>query len=101
MLTESKPNFMSNQVIGMRLENDQISFSGNQYLLGQKIKVCPIGSIEFATKDEIYFDSSGCSMTTSGWERQYGTYNLITKELHLTNGIVTGLVQGAFTCHKS
>jgi hypothetical protein len=88
----------------MRVTDDKVYFSGNSMLLGDGIKICRIGSIEFAKKDEMYFDSAGCSMEGKALKRQYGTYNYITKKLNLSNTLENGLVfyiTGAFHCSKT
>ena len=90
--------------IAMRVTDDRVFFSGSSMLQGDNIKICPIGSIEFAKKDEMYFDSSGCSMDDKALKRQYGTYNYITKKLNLSNEFDNGLVgyiQGSFHCSES
>ncbi|MGB8078555.1 MAG: hypothetical protein WCF09_11835 [Gallionella sp.] len=90
--------------IGMSLQNDVINFSGSSLLTGRNIKVCKIGSIEFAQKDEAFFDTSGCTMEGKIGKRTYGTYNFITKKLHISNEDWLGsdlLLQGTFTCKES
>jgi hypothetical protein len=72
---------MENESIGMHLSNDRISLTGNGLQGIDEQKVCRIGSIEFAKKDELFFDSDGCSMKNVSEVRKAGTYNLITRHL--------------------
>lgn len=89
------------QTIAMRIEDNKVYFSGNALLFGDDIKICKIGTIEFAKKDEMYFDTNGCTMKiTQEKHRKWGTYNFITKELHLTNDLENNLNynSGKFIC---
>jgi hypothetical protein len=81
----SSQNFThEKQVIAMRIENNKVYFSGNTLLLGDAIQICKIGMIEFAKKDEMYFDTNGCAMNSKEEKnRKFGTYNFITKVMHL------------------
>ena len=93
-------NIANSQTIGMRIEGDKISLTGNRFQGADEVKVCKIGSIEFAKKDEIYFDTDGCSMTgKNSKSRKYGTFNYITKELNFTQKFDTlEFNQGTFEC---
>ncbi len=94
---------LDREEIGMRIENDSISFSGNLLIGGDQIKLCKIGSIEYARKDELYFDTSGC--TREGKEnisgRTYGTYNYITRKLTLSHQDHKDLTGGSFACQDT
>jgi len=81
-LTVTDSADLTNEEIAMRVTDDKVYFSGNSMLLGDGIKLCPIGSIEFAKKDEMYFDSAGCSMDGKMLTISAdGTYNYITKKI--------------------
>ncbi len=75
---------VDDQKIGMRIFNDRISLTGNSLQGIDEQKVCRIGSIEFAKKDDLFFDSDGCHMKTTSDVRNYGTYNFITRHLSFT-----------------
>ncbi|MGA2549439.1 MAG: hypothetical protein ABSF50_04760 [Burkholderiaceae bacterium] len=89
--------------IGMRIENDRISLSGNVLIGAEQVRVCRIGSIEFAKKDEIFFDTSGCNR--DGKEgltgRIYGTYNYITRKLNVSHQDRKDLSGGSFVCRDA
>jgi len=95
-------NQLNSEVIGMRIEKDKISLSGNGYQSVDELKVCKIGSIEFSKKDVIYFDSDGCSIEGKNTRsRKYGTYNYITKELNFTQQFDIGFFnQGTYQCKE-
>ena len=95
----------TDQVIAMHIDSSKVDFSGNNLLLGNQIKICKIGEIEFSKKDEMYFDNSGCKTVITNPKnetRKYGTYNFITNELTLTNMLQNDLsmVRGTFTCEE-
>jgi len=48
------------ELIATHVKNGAITFSGNGFLLGEKIKLCPEGTLGISS-DTFYFDSSGCS----------------------------------------
>jgi hypothetical protein len=60
----------------MCFSNDKVNFTGNALLLDDNIKVCPIGSIESAKIDEMYFDNSGCSIKGNPEFMQTKVWNL-------------------------
>lgn len=98
-ITAAGSTTSGNQQIAFRLESDKVSFSGNGLLSGDQIGVCEIGSNEFAKKDELFFDTLGC--TTNGknqTSRKYGTYSKLSKLLVFTNEGADGLVYGTFAC---
>ena len=68
----------------MRIYKDRISLTGNSLQGIDDQMVCQIGSIEFARKDELYFDSDGCQRQKTSEVRTYGTYNFITSHLSLS-----------------
>jgi hypothetical protein len=91
------------QIIAMRIENNKVYFSGSTLLLGDAIQICKVGTIEFAKKDEMYFDTNGCTMNVAQEKnRKFGTYNFITKVMHLTNELENelGTNSGKFVCEK-
>jgi hypothetical protein len=71
---------MEDEKIGLRISNDKISLTGNSFQAIDEQRVCRIGSIEFAKKDELFFDSGGCTMRQAD-VRRGGTYNFITRHL--------------------
>ena len=98
-ITAAGSTTSGNQQIAFRLDNDKVSFSGNEFLVGDQIGVCEIGSNEFAKKDELFFDTSGCGTNRKNQEsRKYGTYNKLSKVLVLTNEDSNGLIYGTFAC---
>jgi hypothetical protein len=93
-------NVINSQSIGLRIENDSISLSGNNFQSIEEQKVCKIGTIEFSKKDEIYFDSDGCSMNVKNIkDRKFGTYNYITKQLSFSQNFDVGTFnEGSYIC---
>jgi hypothetical protein len=95
---------LENQTIGMRISQDRISLTGNSFQGIDEQKVCRIGSIEFARKDELFFDSGGCSMKNKSEVRKYGTYNVITRHLSFSEHFApTGMTwsDGNYECSES
>jgi hypothetical protein len=64
------------ELIATHVKNGAITFSGNGFLLGEKIKLCPEGTLGISS-DTFYFDSSGCSGMSKTETRQYGALNII------------------------
>jgi hypothetical protein len=74
------------QKIGMRVQDDKIELTGNGYQVLVATRVCAIGEIAFARKDQIFVDTSGCRMDAKKPEkRDFASYNYLTKELVFTN----------------
>lgn len=89
-----------NEVIAMHTHDGTVTFSGNRFLRGNMLTICP-----GPTEDDIYFDSGGCGdKKTNPEDRQYGTYNRILHTLDLTNTMDQPgpyiLIQGTFQCDK-
>jgi hypothetical protein len=88
------------EMIGVHVRNGMITFSGNDFLLGNNITVCPPGTLGIPV-DTLYFDSSGCSGRSEiGTPRQYGTLNTIIMKLDLTNTGDRLGITGRFHCSK-
>jgi hypothetical protein len=87
------------ELIATHVKNGAITFSGNGFLLGEKIKLCPEGTLGISS-DTFYFDSSGCSGISKTETRQYGTLNIILMQLDLTNTTDRIGVRGHFNCTK-
>jgi hypothetical protein len=92
------------ETIGMHISKDRISLTGSKFLGLENQPVCPIGSIEFAKNDELYFDTDGCQLKGKSDVRQYGTYNFITRHLEISNHLPpTGLTwaEGNYLCAET
>lgn len=78
--------------IGLRIERDKISLTGDWINGLNSLVVCKISSNFISKKDLIYFDTSGCdNIEPSNKEnRKYGTYNILTKQLDYTEPIYSG-----------
>jgi hypothetical protein len=87
------------QLIAVHIKERKITVSGNDFLLGQNIRVCPPGTLG-TPSDELYFDSSGCGSRVETQTRQFGTFNAILMQLDLTNTTDRIGVTGRFTCTK-
>lgn len=95
---------LDDQKIGMRISDDRISLTGNSLQGIDEQKLCRIGSIQFAKKDELFFDTDGCHMKATSEARQYGTYNLISKHLVISNHLPpTGFTwtDGDYECSEA
>jgi hypothetical protein len=90
--------------IAAHLKNGTITFSGNKFLLGENIAICPPGTLGIPA-DSLYFSSDGCGNRPKLPEhRQYGTLNTILLKLDLSNtdwrtDRVLGIT-GEFNCTK-
>jgi hypothetical protein len=90
--------------IAAHIKTGMITFSGNKFLLGEKISICPPGTLGIPA-DSLYFSSDGCSGRAKLPEhRQYGTLNTILLKLDLSNtdwrtDRVLGIT-GEFNCTK-
>ena len=97
----------NNEKIGMRIDSQKVYLSGSNLILGDGVQICKIGKIEFAKKDEMYFDNSGCKMQidlNSMVHRTHGTFNFITKELVVTSNLDThgfNYNTGTYNCIKT
>jgi len=87
-----------NQEIGMRLENDRITFTGNNLISLYSYNVCKIGGS--VTNDEIHFDSNECGSTEKRISRNNGTYNFITKILTIVNVNNGSVFIGDYSCEE-
>jgi hypothetical protein len=83
----------NNQEIAVWLNENQISFFGNQFLSGQNIKLCTEG-------EDIYFDSAGCDGTQDTEIRQAGVFDSVLMTLNLTNTAESIGLNGYFRCRK-
>ena len=90
--------------IAVSIKGSLINFSGNRYIGGESIKICPPGPITKSI-DQPYFDSSSCEtkLSSQSARRTYGTVNKITGTVTITesvneNGVV--FVRGDFKCVK-
>jgi hypothetical protein len=72
------------ELIAVHIKNRKITFSGNDFLSGNDMQLCPAETLGIPA-DTLYFDSDGCSTTTKSETRQYGTLNTILMKLDLTN----------------
>jgi len=75
-------NHFESSLVGLRIENDKITITGNGFHTINEIKVCKINSSNDAKRDKLYFNEGGCA--DDGELRKVkkrGTYNLITKVL--------------------
>jgi hypothetical protein len=79
------------QEIAVHIQGQIISFSGNDLLLGQNIRICKGG-------DDVYFDSDTCEGKVTTNTRQYGTFNRILRRLILTNTTDKIGLTGNFKC---
>jgi hypothetical protein len=71
--------------IAAHIKNGTITFSGNRFLLGENIAICPPKTLGIPA-DSLYFSSDGCgNRATSPEHRQYGTLNTILLKLDLSN----------------
>lgn len=97
----------NNEKIGMRIDSHKVYLSGSSLILGDGVQICKIGTIEFAKKDEMYFDNSVCKMQidlNSTIHRTHGTFNFITKELVVTSNLDThgfNYNTGKYNCIKT
>jgi hypothetical protein len=102
ILREDGVQSVEKQEIAAHVIGELINFSGNALLKGSDIQICR------RSTDDLYFDSQSC---TGGpvdvWrEREYGTLNKITGELHLTNEapprnkLPPLFLEGTFICKK-
>jgi hypothetical protein len=89
------------EIIAVHIKNGTITFSGNDYLLGNDITICPPGTLG-TPSDALFFDSSGCSGRLKDLvaPRQYGTLNKILLKLDLTNTNQQFGTTGRFHCTK-
>jgi hypothetical protein len=87
------------ELIAAHVKNGVITFSGNSFLLGENVRLCPAGTLGIPV-DTLYFDSSGCSTTSKSETREYGTFNTILMQLDLTNTTDRIGVTGHFKCTK-
>jgi hypothetical protein len=88
-----------NELIGVHIKEGKITVSGNDFLLGQNIQLCPPGTLRIPS-DTLFFDSDGCSGTAKTQTRQYGTLNTILMKLDVTNTTDRIGVTGRFMCTK-
>jgi hypothetical protein len=90
--------------IAVHIKNGTITFSGNKFLLGKNIGICPPETLGIPA-DSLYFSSDGCGSRAKLPEhRQYGTLNTILLKLDLSNtdwrtDRVLGIT-GEFSCTK-
>jgi hypothetical protein len=87
------------ELIAVHIKEGKTTVSGNDFLLGQNIQLCPPGTLGIPS-DTLYFDSSGCGATDKPQTRQYGTLNTILMQLDLTNTTDRIGVTGRFACTK-
>jgi hypothetical protein len=105
-LIKIKNNFLviPNQLIGLRIDKDKISLSGNPYQSVDELQVCKIGTNEYSKKDTLYFSSWSCEKKgeIGIGTTKYGTYNFLTKELNFTesSGYLNS-ISGKYSCEKS
>jgi hypothetical protein len=90
----------NDELIGVHIKNREITLSGNDFLLGQNIKLCPAGTLG-TPSDTWYFDSGGCGGKALTQTRQYGTFNTILMKLDVTNTTDRILITGRFKCMKA
>jgi hypothetical protein len=88
-----------NELIAVHIKEGQFTVSGNDFLLGQNIRVCPPGTLGIPS-DTLYFDSSRCDGIAKTQTRQYGTLNTILMKLDITNTTDRIGVTGRFWCTK-
>jgi hypothetical protein len=96
--------YKDGEKIAAHIKNGTITFSGNKFLLGKNIAICPPGTLGNPA-DSLYFSSDGCGNRAKLPEhRQYGTLNTILLKLDLTNTdwrTDRGLgIRGEFNCTK-
>jgi hypothetical protein len=86
------------ELIAVHIKEGKITVSGNDFLLGQNIRLCPrtLGT----PSDTLYFDSGGCGGRAETQTRQFGTLNTILMQLDLTNTTDRIGITGRFTCTK-
>jgi hypothetical protein len=87
------------ELIAVHMKEGKITVSGNDFLLGQNIQLCPPGTLGTPSAT-LYFDSSGCGGRAETQTRQYGALNTILLQLDLTNTTDRIGVTGRFTCMK-
>lgn len=87
------------ELIAVHIKEGNITVSGNDFLLGKNIRLCPSGTLGIPA-DALYFDSSGCGATAKPQTRQYGTFNTILMKFDLTNTTDRIGVTGRFMCSK-
>ncbi len=87
------------ELIAVHIKEGKITVSGNDFLLGQNIRLCPPGTLGIPS-DTLVFDSSGCGATDKPQTRQYGTLNTILMRLDVTNTTDRIGITGRFRCTK-
>jgi hypothetical protein len=87
------------ELIAVHIKEGKITVSGNDFLLGQNIQLCPPGTLGIPS-DTLYFDSSGCGGRAETQTRQYGTLNTILMKLDVTNTTDRIGITGRVTCTK-
>jgi hypothetical protein len=89
------------ELIAVHVKEGKVTVSGNDFLLGQNIQVCPPGNLG-TSSDDLYFDSSGCGGRAETQKRQFGTFNTILMKFDITNTNDNPplLITGRFTCTK-
>ena len=87
--------------IGLRIENDVVSTSGNGMISVDSIKGCQPNENQYSKRDHLVFDSSGCRSSASPDNRTYGSFNYLTKELEILQAFDRlEWVSGKFKCER-
>ena len=87
--------------IGLRIENDVVSTSGNGMISVDSIKGCQPNENQYSKKDHLFFDSSGCRSSEAPTKRTYGSFDYLTKELQISQHFDhLEWVDGKFKCDK-
>lgn len=86
-----------NEAIAAHIISGTISLSGNSFLGGRDILICPAGTFGLAD-DVLFFDTSGCDTTAKEEVRTYGTYNKILRNLNVSHSEIAWVVSGQFKC---
>jgi hypothetical protein len=88
-----------NETIAAHVKNEKISLSGNDFLGGRDIRICPSGPWG-PSDDELYFDTRGCGPSGKYDPRTYGTYNKIIRTLDVTHTAEGFVISGRFKCEN-
>ena len=99
--TAGRSDYSNGHKIGVRVENDRVSTSGNGLISIEKIRGCRPDENEFSKKDHMFFDSSGCGAGDRPSKRTYGSIDYLTKEFQISSHFDNlNWVEGTFQCEK-